>query len=46
MVLTPKSMWEGPVDGDLISPLDPSGVTDNLTLGMVYYCIFQQEYVK
>ena len=46
MVLTPKSMWEGPVDGDLISPLDLSGVTDNLTLRMVCGCVFQQEYVK
>lgn len=30
-VLTPKSMWEGPVDGDLISLLDLSSVTSNLT---------------
>lgn len=46
MVLTPKSMWEGPVDGDQVSPLDLSGMNNNLTLSMVCCCIFQQEYVK
>lgn len=28
--LPPRSMWEGPVDGDLISLLDLSSVTNNL----------------